>query len=120
DENLHHLFYRDLVSAAIEIDPSTMVLAIADQVPGFAMPGTGVPDFAAHARAIAAVGIFDLGILLEQVLLPVVRNHWHLHELEGLSPEAEAAREKVIGYLDRMARVVERMASRRDKTAAAV
>ena len=25
DENLHHLFYRDLVSAAIELDPSAMV-----------------------------------------------------------------------------------------------
>ena len=26
DENLHHLFYRDLATAAIELDPSTMVL----------------------------------------------------------------------------------------------
>ena len=32
DENLHHLFYRDLVSAALEIDPSGMVAAIERQV----------------------------------------------------------------------------------------
>jgi len=27
DENLHHLFYRDLASAALELDPSTMIAA---------------------------------------------------------------------------------------------
>ena len=115
DENLHHLFYRDLVSAAIDLDPSTMVLAIADRVPGFQMPGTGVPDFAAHARAIAGAGIFDLEILVDQVLVPVVRHHWRVHDLEGLTPEAEAAREKVMAHLDRMARVAERQASRRSE-----
>jgi acyl-[acyl-carrier-protein] desaturase len=28
DENLHHLFYRDLVTAALRVDPSAMVRAI--------------------------------------------------------------------------------------------
>ena len=60
DENLHHLFYRDLTSAAIELDPSTAVPAIERQVVGFEMPGTGIPDFAAHAAAIAKAGIYDL------------------------------------------------------------
>ncbi|MFN2504054.1 MAG: acyl-ACP desaturase, partial [Acidimicrobiales bacterium] len=45
DENLHFLFYRDLTTAAIEIDPSAMVLAMANQVRNFQMPGTGIPDF---------------------------------------------------------------------------
>ena len=43
DENLHYLFYRDLVSAAFEIDPSTMMEAVKRQVIGFEMPGTGIP-----------------------------------------------------------------------------
>ncbi len=42
DENLHYLFYRDLVSAALEIDPSGMMEAIKRQVLGFEMPGTGI------------------------------------------------------------------------------
>ena len=46
DENLHYLFYRDLVSAALEIDPSGMMEAIKRQVLTFEMPGTGIPDFA--------------------------------------------------------------------------
>ena len=41
DENRHYLFYRDLASAAIELDPSEMVLAIERQVRTFEMPGTG-------------------------------------------------------------------------------
>ena len=45
DENLHHLYYRDLTSAALEIDPSTMVAAIERQVRHFEMPGAGIPDF---------------------------------------------------------------------------
>ena len=72
DENLHHLFYRDLTSAAIEFDPSTAVQAIERQVVGFAMPGTGIPGFAAHAAAIAKAGIYDLAIHYDQILAPVV------------------------------------------------
>ena len=45
DENFHHLYYRDLTSAALEIDPSTMVAAIERQVRHFEMPGAGIPDF---------------------------------------------------------------------------
>ena len=56
DENLHHLFYRDLVSAALEIDPSGTIEAIKRQILCFEMPGTGIPGFAEHAKAIAQRG----------------------------------------------------------------
>src|SRR5918911_2562176 len=41
DENLHYLFYRDATSAALQIDPSGVVLAIDRQGPGFPTPGAG-------------------------------------------------------------------------------
>ena len=44
DENLHYLFYRDLVSAALEVDPSGMVEAIKRQTLKFEMPGAGIAD----------------------------------------------------------------------------
>ena len=118
DENLHYLFYRDLCNAAIEVDPSAVVLGIAAQVPGFQMPGTGIPGFAQHARVIANAGIYDLGILLEHVLAPVLLGHWRLKSLEGLSPEAEVAREKVVRHLERLAKIVARQAARRAEAAA--
>ena len=112
DENLHHLFYRDLTAAALEVDASTVVKAMADEVINFEMPGTGIPDFNAHARVIAKAGIYDLGMLLEQVLVPVVKNHWRLESLEGLSPEAEQARERIVRHLSRLGKVVARYRAR--------
>ncbi|HEV3226678.1 MAG TPA: acyl-ACP desaturase, partial [Acidimicrobiales bacterium] len=92
DENLHFLFYRDLVTASLEIDPSTTVLALERQVRDFEMPGVGIVDFSDHASAIAKAGIYDLKLHHEQILAPVVLRHWNVEQLEGLSPEAEDAR----------------------------
>jgi acyl-[acyl-carrier-protein] desaturase len=115
DENLHFLFYRDLVSDAIKIDPSAMVLAIESQVRNFEMPGTGIPEFARHAIAIAKAGIYDLGLHHSQILVPVVLRHWRIADLEGLSPEAEQARESVLGYIERLGGVARRQAERRER-----
>ena len=76
DENLHQLFYRDLASAAIEVDPDGMVVAMEEQVRTFTMPGTGIPGFTEHAKRIAAAGIYDLSVHHEQILVPVVLRTW--------------------------------------------
>ena len=115
DENLHYLFYRDLVSAALEIDPSSTMLAIERQVRTFEMPGTGIPDFAALAAAIADTGIYDLALHHDQVLAPVVLRHWNVESIEGLDAEAEQARERVIAYIARVERVGQAMVRRRER-----
>lgn len=117
DEQLHHVFYRDAATAALEADPDGMVLAIDRQVRNFAMPGTGIPGFAAHAKRIARAQIYDMQIHLEQILRPMVVDQWKLPELEGLSPEAEEARESVLKYLDRVDSAAKKMAARRDRQA---
>jgi len=113
DENLHYLFYRDLTSTALEIDPSVMVLAIDRQVRNFAMPGTGIVDFEAHAKLIANAGIYDFSQHHEQILVPVVLRHWKLETIEGLSPEAEEARVRVLAYIERLGKVAKRIAARK-------
>ena len=112
DENFHHLLYRDLVTAALEIDPSMVVEAIERQVTEFEMPGTGIVDFDSHALAIAKAGIYDLKVHHEQILVPVVLRHWGIEELEGLTPEAEKARARLVKRIDRVGRAGRRMASR--------
>jgi acyl-[acyl-carrier-protein] desaturase len=112
DENLHHLFYRDLVSTAIEIDPSTVVEAIDRRVRDFEMPGTGIPDFNAHAKLIAAAGIYDLAMHHDQILVPVILTHWKLEQLTGLTPAAEEARDRVVRYMDRLGQLAKRMSAR--------
>lgn len=121
DENLHYLFYRDLAGAAIELDPSAMVLAIERQVREFEMPGTGIPNFRKHALAIAAAGIYDLASHHSEVLLPVVLRQWKLETLTGLSDEAEAARDRTLKHMARVERAGRRMVRQREeKLAAAV
>ncbi|HLY82870.1 MAG TPA: acyl-ACP desaturase [Acidimicrobiales bacterium] len=115
DENLHFLFYRDLATAAFEVDPSGMVLAVERQVRGFEMPGTGIPDFGVHAGAIAAAGIYDFGIHHSQILVPVVLRQWQLESIEGLTPEAEAARGRTVRHINRIERVGRRLAARREE-----
>ena len=119
DENRHHLFYRDLVTAALEVDPSGMILAIERQVRTFEMPGTGIMDFDAHAKAIAKAGIYDFLAHHDQILVPVVLRHWGVAEIDGLSPEAEIAQAALVKRIHRIGKAGRRFASRRDETAAA-
>ena len=111
DENLHYLFYRDLTSAALELDPSSTVLGIERAVRTFAMPGLGIPNFDAMSREVAKAGIYDLLIHHDQILEPVIMRHWKLMELTGLSDEAEAARESIIKRMARTAKVGKRLSS---------
>ncbi|MDE0699914.1 MAG: acyl-ACP desaturase [Acidimicrobiaceae bacterium] len=115
DENLHFLFYRDAMSAVFEMDSSAAVIATEKQVTGFAMPGVGIPGFTAHAKAIADAGIYDLAIHHDQILQPVVIRDWKVADLEGLSGEAEQARERLIRYIGRVGKVGRRIAARREE-----
>ncbi|HET9691235.1 MAG TPA: acyl-ACP desaturase [Acidimicrobiales bacterium] len=109
DENLHHLFYRDLTAAALAADPSAVVEAIDRQVCGFEMPGAGIGDFARHAGAIAAIGVYDFKVHYEQVVAPVLGTHWRIEELTGLSAAAEAARDHLLAHVARLRRVAGRI-----------
>jgi len=113
DENLHMIFYRNLVQAALEIAPGQTLRAIADEVAGFTMPGSVVPGFARRALQIAQAGVYDLRIHYDDVIMPLVR-HWRVFEAGGLDAAGEQARQDLAAALDaldtRAARFVERRA----------
>ncbi len=117
DERLHYVFYRDLATAAFELDASSMVLALERQVRGFEMPGTGIPDFKDHAKSIAAAGIYDFDLHHGQILVPLVIDHWKLPDLEGLSPEAEEARARTLKHIDRVGIAARRLRASREREA---
>ena len=106
-------YERFLTTAAIEVDPSTAVIAIERAVRNFEMPGTGIPDYERMAREIARAGIYDLLIHHDQILEPVVMRHWKVTELTGLTAEAEQAREALIKRIERTAKVGKRLAAER-------
>ena len=98
DENLHMIFYRDILHAALEADPSAAVKAIAAEVMGFEMPGAGMTDFKTKAVQIAKAGIYDLRVHHDEVLWPLLR-HWGFFEVGGLDDEAEKARQDTSEFL---------------------
>jgi acyl-[acyl-carrier-protein] desaturase len=81
------------------------------------MPGTGIVDFEAHAKAIANAGIYDFQIHHDRILQPVIVRHWGIESLEGLSPEAEQARESLMKRINRIGKAGRRFAERRAEKA---
>jgi acyl-[acyl-carrier-protein] desaturase len=112
DENLHHLFYRDLTTAAIEMHPSEMVAAIDRQVRHFEMPGTGIPDFRRHAQLIASAGVYDFASHHDQVLVPMIFKHWRIEQLQNLKSAAEQARDRLLHYVERIDLAAQRIKAR--------
>ena len=101
DENLHMIFYRDVLNAAFEIAPSDATRAVARQVIDFEMPGAGIPGFIRKAFTIAQAGIYDLRNHHDEVVWPLLR-HLRVFEATGLDPEAEKAREELGAFLERL------------------
>jgi acyl-[acyl-carrier-protein] desaturase len=114
DENLHMVFYRDCLTAAMDIDLSRAVQAIAEEVMAFAMPGTGIEGFERKAVEIAKAGIYDLRIHHDQVVWPLLR-HWELFDQEGLDEEAQQSLVQLEAYLE----ALDGMATRYDEKRAA-
>ena len=105
DENLHYVFYRDMASNVLELNPSEMVMAMHRQILNFAMPGAGIPGFREKAKAMAQAGIYNLRIHLDQVLRPILEKHWRVGELPNLTDAAKRALEEIYAHLDRLDRV---------------
>ena len=99
DENLHMVFYRDIMAAALRIQPSMAVLAIVDEVLHFKMPGAGIPRFLRKATEMAKAGIYNQRIHHDEVLLPILK-FWRIFELTGLDPEAEEGRRRLGEHLE--------------------
>jgi acyl-[acyl-carrier-protein] desaturase len=112
DENLHFLFYRDLVSAALEAFPAATVAAIERQVRTFEMPGAGLPGFDEHARRIAKAGIYDVPTHLTRILEPVVIRDWQVEKLELPAGPATEMRDRLFEFMGRLRRVVARVQER--------
>ncbi|MEV6906675.1 acyl-ACP desaturase [Amycolatopsis sp. NPDC051071] len=98
DENLHMIFYRNLVKASLELTPDAMMRAITDEVVQFQMPGAVIPSFVRKAALIAKAGIYDLRIHHDEVIWPLLRQ-WRVFELEGLGEVGEKARHELDQFL---------------------
>ena len=99
DENLHMIFYRNVIESAFEIAPDQTMRAVTDIVRDFAMPGHGIEGFGRKAVEIAVAGIYDLKQHIDEVLMPVLR-YWKVFERDDFGPEGEIARQELAAYID--------------------
>jgi len=113
DENLHMVFYRNMMAAAFEVTRDATMEAVRDVVLDFKMPGYGMPGFQRKAVQIAVAGIYDLRQHKDDVLMPVLR-HWKIFEMTGLGPEGEKARDQIAQFLDELEASTLRFEEKRD------
>jgi acyl-[acyl-carrier protein] desaturase len=114
DENLHMIFYRNLLQAALDLDPNQTMRAITEVVKTFEMPGADIPGFQRRAVQIAIEGIYDLRQHRDEVVMPVLR-YWKVFELEGLNAEGEEARAELAAFLDVLDEQATKFEERRDR-----
>jgi len=113
DENLHMIFYRNLLAGALDLSPSQTLRAIVDVVKKFEMPGANVEGFARRSAQMAMIGIYDPRQHLDDVLNPVLR-HWKIFELTGLDDDGERARQELADYLADLEVTAARFVEKRD------
>jgi acyl-[acyl-carrier-protein] desaturase len=98
DENLHMLFYRNLLGAALDLEPNAAMISIKDVVVNFQMPGAGMPGWGRKSVQIALAGIYDPKSHLEGVIAPVLRA-WNIFNREDFTGEGAAARDELAAYI---------------------
>ncbi|WP_328460107.1 acyl-ACP desaturase [Actinoplanes sp. NBC_00393] len=98
DENLHMVFYRNLLAAAFDLAPDQAMRAVTDVTAGFKMPGANIEGFGRKALSIALAGIYDLRQHRDEVLAPVLR-HWNVWDRTDVGAEGEKAREELAAQM---------------------
>ena len=118
DENLHMVFYRNLLAAAFDLDPNHAMRAVTDVVAAFEMPGANIEGFGRKALSIALAGIYDLRQHRDEVLQPVLRQ-WDVFGRTDLDGDGEKAREELAAHMDELeaqaARFEEKREARRQR-----
>jgi len=113
DENLHMIFYRNLLGAALEVSPNQTMVAINDVLQTFQMPGTDIAGFQRKAVEMAIAGVYDIRQHRDDVVAPVLR-FWKVFEIEGLDAEGEKARNELAEFMDGLEKQAVRFEGKRD------
>jgi acyl-[acyl-carrier-protein] desaturase len=113
DENLHMVFYRNLLGAALELAPNEVMRAVTDVVKTFQMPGTDIKGFQRKAVEMAIAGVYDIRQHRDDVVAPVLR-FWKVFEIEGLDEEGETARAELADIMAELEKQALRFEDKRD------
>jgi acyl-[acyl-carrier-protein] desaturase len=113
DENLHMVFYRNLLAAALELAPNQTMRAITDVVKTFQMPGSDIAGFQRKAVEMAIAGVYDIRQHRDDVVSPVLR-FGKVFELEGLDAGGEQARHELADLMAELEKQALKFEDKRD------
>ena len=116
DEMRHHLAYSEFVDRIFKVDPSEMMLAFQYMMKQkITMPahflresgqsiGSAFDQFSDSAQRIGVYTAMDYVDILRKLI-----DKWQIDKIDGLTTEAEKARDFLMKLPDRMARISERI-----------
>ena len=117
DENLHMLFYRNVLLGAFDLAPNATTRAVLNTARRFQMPGHTIENFNRKSVQIALAGIYDLRIHHDDIVEPLLRQ-WGIWDLEGLDADGEKAREELAAAVASLDEEAARFVARREERAA--
>ena len=110
DENHHFMFYRGVVQAMLDLEPTATLEAIYQQFKTFQMPGVAMPNFLRRAVDMAKAGVYNLRIHHDRVVVPLIRD-WGIERITDLSGQAQELQDLIMEFphtLMRQAEMFER------------
>jgi acyl-[acyl-carrier-protein] desaturase len=113
DENLHMLFYRNVLSAAFDLAPTIAMRAVHEVARTFQMPGHTIENFGRKSVQIAMAGIYDLRIHHDEVIMPILRQ-LRVFERDEFSGDGERARGELVEFLAGLDKAATRFTERRE------
>ncbi|MDL4771773.1 MULTISPECIES: acyl-ACP desaturase [Thermomonosporaceae] len=114
DENLHMIFYRNLIGAALEVAPNETMRAITEVVTQFEMPGTSIDGFMRKSVVIANAGIYDLRLHHDDVLVPVLRK-LGVFDRTDLTGDGAKARDELGQFMEQLDAAATKFETRREE-----
>ncbi|MGH1556046.1 acyl-ACP desaturase [Streptomyces sp. L7] len=121
DENLHMVFYRNLLKAAFDLAPTSPCRPCATSSSTSGCPVTACPASERFAAQMAIGEVYNLRIHHDDVIQPVLR-FLKVMDIDGLGPEGLRAQEEIglyMGGLDSEAsKFDEKLAIRKARMAA--
>ncbi|GAA3454372.1 acyl-ACP desaturase [Dactylosporangium matsuzakiense] len=112
DENLHMIFYRNLLNAMFDLAPNQTMQAVTRVATSFQMPGHTIENFGRKSVQIAKAGIYDLRLHHDDVLTPVLRQVKALDR--PVTGEGDKAREELVAFMTDLDAQATRFVERRE------
>lgn len=111
DENHHFMFYKGVMLAILEAQPTAALEGIYRTLKNFQMPGIGIPGFLRRSIDIARAGVYNLRVHHDNVLMPLIRQ-WAIPDLSGLDAKAAELQDKLMALPLEIIRKAERFEAR--------